>query len=227
MTSTKRIGDPDRRRRRPRPQLGHQERRLPGDRGRLRGPRHPARLGGPDPRPARAPDGGDPDYLRPLDRINTRTIDRTGGTMLHTSRTNPRKMRGRRPAAMARPRPDRAMTIGRRRLRPDAARPRAHRARSGIDVLVTIGGDDTLSLLAGPGRRGRAARRDPQDDGQRRPGHRVLHRLLDRDHPGEGGDQPAADDARLARADRRVPDLRPRRRVLGAVHRLRHVGAGA
>ena len=31
----------------------------------------------------------DPDYVRPLDRRNTRTIDRTGGTMLHTSRTNP------------------------------------------------------------------------------------------------------------------------------------------
>jgi len=35
----------------------------------------------------------DPDYIRPLDRINTRTIERTGGTILHTSRTNPRKMR--------------------------------------------------------------------------------------------------------------------------------------
>src|SRR5882672_1652289 len=34
----------------------------------------------------------DPDYLRPLDRANTRTIERTGGTILHTSRTNPRKM---------------------------------------------------------------------------------------------------------------------------------------
>ncbi len=37
--------------------------------------------------------GADPDYLRQLDRNNTRTIDRTGGTILHTSRTNPRKMR--------------------------------------------------------------------------------------------------------------------------------------
>src|SRR4029079_12505365 len=37
--------------------------------------------------------GADPAYLRPLDRINTRTIERTGGTILHTSRTNPRKMR--------------------------------------------------------------------------------------------------------------------------------------
>ncbi len=32
----------------------------------------------------------DLDYLRPLDRTNTRTIERTGGTILHTSRTNPR-----------------------------------------------------------------------------------------------------------------------------------------
>ena len=39
--------------------------------------------------------GPDPDAecVRPLDRINTRGIDRTGGTVLHTSRTNPRKMR--------------------------------------------------------------------------------------------------------------------------------------
>src|SRR2546423_6923372 len=31
-------------------------------------------------------------YVIPLDRENTRTIDRSGGTMLHTSRTNPSKM---------------------------------------------------------------------------------------------------------------------------------------
>ena len=35
----------------------------------------------------------DSDYIRPLDRVNTRTIDRTGGTVLHTSRTNPSKMK--------------------------------------------------------------------------------------------------------------------------------------
>src|SRR5215210_2002542 len=35
----------------------------------------------------------DADYVRPLDRSNTRTIDRTGGTVLHTSRTNPKKMK--------------------------------------------------------------------------------------------------------------------------------------
>src|SRR5438874_5079613 len=32
-------------------------------------------------------------YIRPLNRENTRTIDRTGGTYLHSSRTNPSKMR--------------------------------------------------------------------------------------------------------------------------------------
>src|SRR5579875_3474592 len=32
-------------------------------------------------------------YILPLTRDNTRTIDRTGGTFLHTSRTNPSKMK--------------------------------------------------------------------------------------------------------------------------------------
>src|ERR687888_2268558 len=32
-------------------------------------------------------------YILPLDRQNTRTIDRTGGTFLHSSRTNPTKMK--------------------------------------------------------------------------------------------------------------------------------------
>src|SRR4029078_12912614 len=34
----------------------------------------------------------DPHYILRLDRPNTRTIDRAGGTWLHTSRTNPKKM---------------------------------------------------------------------------------------------------------------------------------------
>ena len=32
-------------------------------------------------------------YILPLNRENTRTVDRTGGTFLHTSRTNPAKMK--------------------------------------------------------------------------------------------------------------------------------------
>src|SRR4029078_3628785 len=40
-------------------------------------------------RHVRAGPTADAAYLRPLDRINTRTIERTGGTVLHTSRANP------------------------------------------------------------------------------------------------------------------------------------------
>ena len=32
-------------------------------------------------------------YILPLNRDNTRTIDRTGGTFLHTTRTNPSKIK--------------------------------------------------------------------------------------------------------------------------------------
>src|SRR5712692_821833 len=39
-------------------------------------------------------------YVLPLSRENTRTIDRTGGTYLHTSRTNPSRM-SRLPRALA------------------------------------------------------------------------------------------------------------------------------
>ncbi len=38
-------------------------------------------------------EGHDPEYIVPLNRLNTRTIDRTGGTFLHTSRTNPRRLK--------------------------------------------------------------------------------------------------------------------------------------
>jgi 6-phosphofructokinase len=88
--------------------------------------------------------GIDPGYMKPLDRTNTRTIDRTGGTILHTSRTNPRRMR----------------TPGLPPWLDEAARKRYetdegvydltplvldHLSALGIDLLVTIGGDDTLS----------------------------------------------------------------------------------
>jgi 6-phosphofructokinase len=86
----------------------------------------------------------DPAYLRPLDRTNTRTIERTGGTILHTSRTNPRKM----PAAGLPPwmseteRAGFATDDGVYDLTP---RVLDNLQQLGVDVLVTIGGDDTLS----------------------------------------------------------------------------------
>ncbi|MBI4417298.1 MAG: 6-phosphofructokinase [Ignavibacteriales bacterium] len=79
----------------------------------------------------------------PLDRRNTRTIDRTGGTVLHTSRTNPAKVR---PAEV----PEFLMTPEHKDLPKDARLDFTSHIlkvidRIGLDVLITIGGDDTQS----------------------------------------------------------------------------------
>jgi 6-phosphofructokinase len=86
----------------------------------------------------------DPNYLRPLDRINTRTIERTGGTILHTSRTNPRKMRasGLPPTMDEATRNRYAVADGVFDLTPLVL---DNLSARGVDLLVTIGGDDTLS----------------------------------------------------------------------------------
>jgi 6-phosphofructokinase len=87
----------------------------------------------------------DPAYVIPLDRDTTRTIDRTGGTMLHTSRTNPRKMRADRlpphlSAEQAASLTEDGTTYD---LTPVVL---DNIERLGLDYLVPIGGDDTLSF---------------------------------------------------------------------------------
>src|SRR6185436_9591213 len=87
----------------------------------------------------------DPDYARPLDRRSTRTIDRTGGTVLHTSRTNPARMK-------ASTLPSWLTLDEAERYRVDEERydltpvVLEHLEALGIDALVPIGGDDTLSF---------------------------------------------------------------------------------
>ena len=87
--------------------------------------------------------GPDPAFVRPLDRQNTRTIDRTGGTVLHTSRTNPRRMASTPdwidPEALA-------LLANDDGTYDFSAVVTDNLASLGIDVLVTIGGDDTLSF---------------------------------------------------------------------------------
>ena len=95
----------------------------------------------------------DPEYLRRLDRTNTRAIDRTGGTILHTSRTNPAKMPAKALPSWLDPVKAATMQIGEDRfdLTPLVME---HLYELGIDILVAIGGDDTLSfarILAGKG----------------------------------------------------------------------------
>jgi len=90
------------------------------------------------------PGAEDENYVRRLDRSNTRTIDRTGGTILHTSRTNPRKMRASAmPGSIPRERwPGFQVAEGVYDITPVVLE---NLDALGIDVLVTIGGDDTLS----------------------------------------------------------------------------------
>jgi 6-phosphofructokinase len=89
--------------------------------------------------------GPDPNYIVRLDRTNTRTIDRTGGTWLHTSRTNPKKMKATSLPDWFDPARVVAMTDaeGVVDLTPVVLE---NVERLGLDVLVTIGGDDTLSF---------------------------------------------------------------------------------
>jgi ATP-dependent phosphofructokinase / diphosphate-dependent phosphofructokinase len=91
-------------------------------------------------------DPGDP-YIRPLDRENTRAIDRTGGTVLHTSRTNPRKMvESRLPKTVSADRVKKLPFDGNYYdFTPIVLE---NLDRLGVGCLITIGGDDTLSFSA-------------------------------------------------------------------------------
>jgi 6-phosphofructokinase len=75
-----------------------------------------------------------------LDPGVVRTIDRTGGTFLHTSRTNPAKVRG----------PDEPASLAAGRIDEGPRDHTAHVLRViehlGLDALIPIGGDDTLSF---------------------------------------------------------------------------------
>lgn len=85
------------------------------------------------------------EWAEPLDPQTVRTIDRTGGTHLHTSRTNPGKVRpGDLPSFLASEYP---FSEGKGTV--DCTRHvLAALSHLGVDVLVPIGGDDTLSYAA-------------------------------------------------------------------------------
>ncbi len=88
-------------------------------------------------------DGPQERWLQPLTTDSVRTIDRTGGTFLHTSRTQPSKVKpGDLPAFLS------AFDTG--DGSPVDCTPHILRVveHLGIDALIAIGGDDTLSYAA-------------------------------------------------------------------------------
>lgn len=91
-------------------------------------------------------------YIEPLDRENTRRIDRTGGTYLHSSRTNPSKMKRLPPVLEGREFPQ---AEGKKGVTLDVtAAVKANIEALQLDYLVAIGGDDTLSYAAELDRQG-------------------------------------------------------------------------
>jgi 6-phosphofructokinase 1 len=79
--------------------------------------------------------------ITPLTRIDVRRIARTGGTFLHTSRTNPSKVKAEKVAEHLRDKdwsPDQPP----KDYTPHVLKVIEH---LGLDVLIAIGGDDTLS----------------------------------------------------------------------------------
>jgi len=89
-------------------------------------------------------------YILPLDRGNTRTIDRTGGTFLHTTRTNPAKMKKVPDFLNAASFPSSQVTKDGKTetvydLTPEVLK---NLEKLELEYLVAIGGDDTLSYAA-------------------------------------------------------------------------------
>ena len=89
-------------------------------------------------------------YIQPLNRDNTRTIDRTGGTYLHSSRTNPAKMNKLPDFLTASAFPSSQVTKDgvNSTVYDLTAQVLKNIERLQLDYLVAIGGDDTLSYAA-------------------------------------------------------------------------------
>jgi ATP-dependent phosphofructokinase / diphosphate-dependent phosphofructokinase len=86
-------------------------------------------------------------YVIQLNRENTRTIDRHGGTVLHTSRTNPSKMQ-KLPAHIAGKDFPAAVSASGAKTWDVSKQVLANLSVLGIEHLIAIGGDDTLSHAA-------------------------------------------------------------------------------
>ena len=87
-------------------------------------------------------------YVIPLNRENTRTIDRHGGTALHSSRTNPSKMQKLPDHLAGKDFTDALGTKSGANTWDLSGQVLANLAALGIEHLIAIGGDDTLGYAA-------------------------------------------------------------------------------
>src|SRR6266542_2837350 len=95
-------------------------------------------------------------YILPLNRENTRTIDRTGGTLLHSSRTNPTEMKKLPPVLggqtfETKESTKKGVTSTVFDVTPAVLK---NIEMLGLDYLIAIGGDDTLSYASHLDRQG-------------------------------------------------------------------------
>lgn len=89
-------------------------------------------------------------YIMPLNRENTRTVDRSGGTFLHSSRTNPSKMK-KPPEFLAGhdfPKSEFTKKGVTSTVFDMSSQVLKNLEKLGMDYLIAIGGDDTLSYAA-------------------------------------------------------------------------------
>jgi len=95
-------------------------------------------------------------YIIPLNRELVRSIDRTGGTWLHSSRTNPSKMKKIPPALEGQDFPAKESSKkGVTSVTFDVSKAVLKNIETlGLDYLIPIGGDDTLSYAAALDRQG-------------------------------------------------------------------------
>ena len=95
-------------------------------------------------------------YILPLNRENTRTIDRTGGTVLHSSRTNPTKLKKLPPVLERQKFETKESTKNGVTSTVFDVTPAVLKniEMLGLDYLIAIGGDDTLSYASELDRKG-------------------------------------------------------------------------
>ena len=87
-------------------------------------------------------------YVMPLDRENTRIIDRRGGTVLHSSRTNPAKITKLPDHLVGKDFPLSQGKGGATNTWDLSEQVMANLSALNVDHLIAIGGDDTLSYAA-------------------------------------------------------------------------------